>query len=410
MILIWEEIPMIRILFLYSILIFNNAYATDYHGIVHDSLPDTLYESDFSQDLKNILSKLSNNKNVIFLGESDHYFSEKYDYRLKFIRFYLDQGIYNLVDEMGQEDAYWVNEYLNSGNEELLNYLGLYGFRYGKEPRDSKRKFVIASKLYLKELYKLKQKYPKLNYAGFDLDMSPGNFFLRFDRLSTQLNKCSSKLIDLIENSKTDRSIIKTAYSYFKKNEQKIASCLGNMLHIEFSHYLYNFMQSLRFPQMLKEDVMKALAWRERRMFEYADKRHKNSERFIYMGHNGHLMKNGDEFVDLSGNRLWYTIGEYLNRDLKIPNLGIWSIFAKGTHSGHGCPQGGDCYFEAPSETFEANIYKLNSKENLLIKTNSKYFDGSKFLTYENGIDPYKTSFKKETDLIYFIPEISAFP
>ncbi len=410
MVLIWEEIPMIRTFFIYCILILNNVYATDYQAIVRDSLTDILSENEFSLDFKNTLTKLSKKKNIIFLGESDHYFSEKYTYRLKFIRFYLEQGIYNLVDEMGQEDSFWVNEYLKTGNEELLNLLGLYGFRYGNEPKDSKRKFVVASKLYLKELYKLKQKYPKLNYSGFDLDMSPGNFFLRFDRSKEQLNICSSRLVELIEVSKNDRAEIKTAYDYFKINQKKLTKCLGRKLHNEFSHYLYNFMQSLRFPQMLKEDVMKALAWRERRMFEYADKRHNSGDRFIYMGHNGHLMKNGDEFLDLSGNRLWYTIGEYLNRDLKIPNLTIWSIFAKGTHSGHGCPQGGECYFEAPSESFEANIYGLSPKENLLINAKSKYFTGEKILTYENGIDPYKTAFSKETDLIYFIPEISAFP
>ena len=124
------------------------------------------------------LIKSAQEHKIIFIGEADHYYHEKFKYRLKFIEFYLSQGFYNIIAEIGQEDGLMVNAFLNSGDEDYLKKVGLYGFHFGQELQYNQRNLTKELVRYYKALRKLKQKYPKLNYGGYDLDMFPGTFLL----------------------------------------------------------------------------------------------------------------------------------------------------------------------------------------------------------------------------------------
>ena len=165
---------------------------------------DQALSPEITQKLLNSLE----NKSIVYLGESDHYFHEKFLYRLRFIEALAEQGYTNIYAELGYADGVMVNKYLESGDEDYLKQVGLYGFSYGRELKYSNRNFVKEVVNYLRKLRDLKIKYPKLQYHGFDLDMNPGTAYVFFDqylkkrRIKSSGQSRIEKIYTLLERSK----------------------------------------------------------------------------------------------------------------------------------------------------------------------------------------------------------------
>ena len=160
----------------------------------------------------------------VFLGEADHYFHEKYTYRIAFIKELLKLGYYNIYEEMGTASARRANLFLETGNEDYLKQIGLFGFKYGEPLKYRDIVQVKESVRFFKELRKLKKSYPKLKFAGFDLDMRPGTAYLDFDKFSNRS--------DVIKFAKKNKSFSQSLKSY------KI------MFSRRHNHFQYHFMSS----------------------------------------------------------------------------------------------------------------------------------------------------------------------
>jgi erythromycin esterase len=373
-----------------------------------------------NKDESNFLNKGILDKKFVFLGEADHFFEEKYAYRLKFIEFLLSKGYTHILDEMGISDGEMVQRYLETGNEDYLKKVGLYGFKYGQPLAESSRKFVLSSKRYLRKLRKLKQKYPGLIYGGFDLDMYPGTTYLQLDEFFERNKKTYLEKLKVLINVSKKHSgqlqaiTLDTAYKNFLNIKNKLANDLSkkDLIHLEL--ILRNFLRSVELREKFKtgKDIFNVLAWREEQMFKNMIARSEldpEDQKYILLGHNGHLTKTVKDYRDLNGVQQWYAIGSWVNDNYPNQSYAIWSLIGHGEHSGHGCEGGKTCYFSAPKNTLEYELLKIENKNTLLVSTQLESFSNENRIikTLVNGIEILEGPLADQADAIYFIPEVS---
>ncbi|EYF07093.1 erythromycin esterase family protein [Chondromyces apiculatus] len=74
-------------------------------------------------------------KRIVFLGEPDHYIHEKYPYRLAILRRLSRHGFHHLGMEIGTSDGARIDRYLDSGDEQALARVALFGYA-GKSPEE----------------------------------------------------------------------------------------------------------------------------------------------------------------------------------------------------------------------------------------------------------------------------------
>lgn len=75
----------------------------------------------------NSIDKMIVTKRLLFLGEPDHYITEKLQYQYQLIKRYVSKGYHTLAIEMGRSDARRINKYLMTGDEEILKSVALFG-------------------------------------------------------------------------------------------------------------------------------------------------------------------------------------------------------------------------------------------------------------------------------------------
>lgn len=373
-----------------------------------------------NQKEKEFLQPGIKNKKFVFLGEADHFFEEKYTYRLKFIEYLLSQGFTHILDEMGVSDGEMVQKYLETGNEDFLKKVGLYGFKYGQDLSESKRSFVLSSKRYIRKLRVLKKKYPKLIYGGYDLDMMPGTTYLQLDNFFKKYSfSFTKRLEDLINSSKKDEGLqqvksLESSYLEFIKIKPKLLRNIAKKELIHLELILRNFVSSVDLREKFKsdQDMFKVFEWREKQMFKNMISRSKldpKNQKYILMGHNGHLTKTVKDYRDLDGKEQWYAIGSWVHDNYPNQSYAIWSLIGHGEHSGHGCDGGKTCYFSAPETTLEYDLLRFENEKTLLFSTQFKSFTANNKIirTLVNGIEILSGPLSLQADAIYFIPEVS---
>lgn len=388
--------------------------------IQENAIASDIYSASLSQEEKNFLDPKIKDKRFVFLGEPDHYFEEKFSYRLKFIEHLLSQGFTHILDEMGVSDGEMVQNYLETGDEDYLKKLGLYGFKYGQALTESDRNFVRSSKRYLRKLRLLKLKHPKLIYGGFDLDIYPGTAYLQLDDF---FKKYKFAFLNEFENSvNLSKSFsggerlerLRKAYKDFLKVKYRLSRYLEEKELIHFQLILRNFVASVEIRERFstsnysKED----LVWREEQMFKNMLARFQldpAQQKYVLLGHNGHLTKTVDQYLDLNGVQQWYAIGTWINDHFPKQAFGIWSLIGQGEHSGHGCENKETCYFSSPESTLEYELLKIETERSLLFSTQLPSLKNSKELIkfFDSGSVIYQGPLSLQADAIYFIPRVS---
>lgn len=129
---------------------------------------------------------------VVFLGEPDHYVNEKYDYRLVMIRYLIEHGYRFIGMEMGFSDGLRVDQYLQTGEDQVLDTVGVYGNR--EQMRSDRQDlidvfaalevgplldpFALAEREFLRSLRELSVDAGEpLHWFGFDIDVYPGGAY-----------------------------------------------------------------------------------------------------------------------------------------------------------------------------------------------------------------------------------------
>jgi erythromycin esterase-like protein len=403
-----------------SNILISNSYGDAIQWIERNHISEDHTTSELSPKIKESLNTNLKEKRFVFLGEPDHYFEEKYSYRLKFIEHLLTMDYFHILDEMGFQDGRMVNSYLETGDENYLNKIGLYGFKYSSPLFASKSTFVKSAKRYMRKLRELKLRYPKLRYGGFDLDIGPGNAYLLFDHYYLQLSQYSdfNTFYLHLEASKGSPNLddkifnLESAQSELVRVDQKLAKVLNLEDYTLFKNSMRNFLSSFIFQKGFENYSSELFAWREYRMFENMEYIFKSSniknEKIIMLGHNGHLTKVTKDVREVGGEEHWYTIGTWLSE--KFPNevYAIWSLIGKGRHRGHGCPPRKSCDFSSPVNTLEYDLLNINSDKSLYFTVSKKNFSGNDgiYNTYVNGIQVTEGPLAKQVDAIYFIPVV----
>lgn len=359
-------------------------------------------------------------KRFVYLGESDHYFEEKFTYRLKFIEYLLSQGFSHILDELGVSDGEMVQRYLETGDEDYLKQVGLYGFQYGKPLGESKRNFVISSKRYMRKLRSLKLKYPSLVYGGFDLDMVPGTAYLQLDDFFSKYQfPFLENFKELVERSKSfegeeQLKLLKKSYSVFLSLKPKLKIQLGELEFVHFELIFRNFVASIEMRERFlpANYSRKDLDWREKQMFKNMLARFQldpAEQKYVLLGHNGHLTKTVEQYKNLNGVQQWYAIGSWISDRFPDQVYAIWSLIGRGEHSGHGCEERKTCYFSSPRSTLEYKLLGYEAEKTLLFSTQLPRFLQSKKLvkTYVNGIEILEGPLALQADAIYFIPKVN---
>lgn len=379
--------------------------------------------------LQNSLKASLVGKRMVFLGESDHYFHEKFKYRLKFIEQLLDQGFYNIIAELGLADGKMVNKYLETGDEDYLKKVGLYGFNYGHDLKYRKGNFTKELVRYYKKLRKLKEKYPQLTYTGFDLDAYPGTFLLEFEDFKntklyqellrdTDFEEVVNLISDVQKNADNMRvypAVNELIFLLQEALEKTILlptkfTDLPEMKEFVFDFRIFLDSVVFRRKMIKKEYTSENFAWREKRMFQIMTKRFMEDPRdhkYIFLGHNGHLVRTDEPNAKGESYTSWATIGDWITDRNPDEVFAIWSFIGRGEHSGHGCPFGNTCSFEAKKDSLEEDLLKIASSKEIYFRNSSvieKHED--EIFTLDAGTVEAWGKYGSLADAFYFIPVV----
>lgn len=176
-------------------------------------------EDDFSG--LEILSEDIKNKKIIFTGEH-HNLAENHDLKLKFLKYFQKNiGVNYLLEEVGYADAYFLNKYLESGDETILrDYFDIYKNQkyYTKERYNN---FV--------EIYKFNQTLPKdkhIKVVGVDI-ASQANYNYIFDVIKDE-EKLTDELKVLIDELYEFRYYVRGGYKNLLKILNELTEDIDN--------------------------------------------------------------------------------------------------------------------------------------------------------------------------------------
>lgn len=412
----------ILLIFLFIALAEKNYAANDISRKSISYLPSNTGSLPLSFKTKN--SRQLRGKRYFFIGESDHFHEEKYSYRLKFIKFALENGFFKIYSEMGRADAKRMNQYLKTGDESFLDQMRLY---QTKKTSERIQKLEIYDKQLAREFYQLKKIYPELEFFGWDLDM-------RFDRKLTDLKagldlytfdeldpviekidtaskgKSSFKKADLLEEALIEltnlEKLFKSKYSY----EQYLN------LYLDIKVYSASFRYSKRMYKAIKdenaEEIMKTYAYRESMNIEHwqiSSMLHNSSDKFIFLGHNGHLIKNLEDFeYKIHGINWPMSIGDWINRNEPGKAFILWAVNGQGNKEKCRSPK---CpFYELVEGSLEDDLTKISEaySSDLYIDLRDSYFDDIRLMHF-GGNGPVFVRLDKAADAIYFVYETSPF-
>lgn len=151
--------------------------------------------------------------------------------------------------------------------------------------------------------------------------------------------------------------------------------------------------------------------WREYRMFELVKERFAADapeEKYIFLGHNGHLVKTNarnDHDKRYTG---WDVLGAFIHDQYPGDVYAIWNFIGKGRHRGHGCKNKGPCNFDLISGTLEEILYNLSPDQELFF-TNSQVLveHENQIKTVINGKEVAEGKYGSYADAFYFIPVVT---
>ncbi|HJU21890.1 MAG TPA: erythromycin esterase family protein, partial [Casimicrobiaceae bacterium] len=155
---------------------------------------------DAGEALARLDGKLAD-RQVVLVGEPDHFIHEKYAYRLSIIRHLFARGFRLVGMEMGRSDAQRIDRYIETGDERWLDRVALYGYRGDlRTDRKPPAKSMFAARNQVAvDAYRAEERRfahalrvisesrpastPRLRFFGYDVDMLPGGGYADLDEL-----------------------------------------------------------------------------------------------------------------------------------------------------------------------------------------------------------------------------------
>jgi hypothetical protein len=381
------------------------------------------------------LDALFADKRFVFLGESDHYIDEKYEFQLQFIAELYKRGWrYVSTEGFGRSDSFRIDHFLETGRDlyrirELRYFPVLCACRLFPLLRPltiphferwQRRLWQIS------QIRALGQVNDRLHCVAFDLDFAPGG---AFDDVRQRLEPYIKKhppiqefldsFLSLRKESPGERLIRLDALTQ-KLDERKtpIEILLPSETYAEIYSDIVIYRESIRFLLKWGKEGREKYIKRERVMMDQFDDvlmKLNPDEKVILMGHCMHLSKKSGSVGKLYSGYFvptWPSIGEHIANRFPDSVCSIWLMYDHGTNLKNRA-RGVDRFalgrIESSPECVEHLLARVPHK-NFLIPIDGKgkeYLDKDRRIRVHGSI-PARANLAKQVDAIYFVREATA--
>jgi erythromycin esterase-like protein len=375
------------------------------------------------------LAALFTGKQVVFLGEPDHYVHEKYAYRLLFIRSLFAHGFRWIGMEMGRSDAARIDHYLESGDEAWLDKVALYGYagdlRPERTPDDSGDvlpEFRSEERQFLRALRALSQARPagtdRLHFVGYDLDVVPGG---GYQDIATLLAPYGSEPVvatvlaqvqrvtgetpnaELGRLSRVQQLLVQQHDDLLRVMPAGVVAELGNMLDCLGASL--RFVEASASPD--RSAQLAAYAYRERYMFKYVDEvlPREAYRGLILLGHDAHLIRDEAQLEMVPGypQVTWPRLGTHLAAKLGARLLVVWMLYDHGEHFAQKC-RAVSCPFDATTSELGHALASLGPR--FALATNDPYL--AQWQTLLFNAEPVRVRLALAADLLVYVRIVHA--
>lgn len=383
-------------------------------------------------------------KRIVYLGVSDHWVREKYDYRLMLIHYLFGKGYRYIGMEMNYSDGERIDRYLATGDETHLQKVALYGYTGGRrDDRDDKpagfpgmenpsfrEAFLSEERRFLAQLRKMNESLDKgqsrLHWFGFDVGLFPS---VGYEEAETILSAHSQDpvvreatgLLKRVpgETRLQEAGRLEELAGYIAGRSQRMEELLGESGFKRLSLTVKNLADTYRFCDAAKEGPrtmkwLQGLHEREADMIWLMDEILEDlpaGAKVILVGHNLHLSKNSEEItlgpVGSPAPALWKSVGTHLAERFPGEIYSIWMLY---DHGRHGTVLSAAGVEDLPSNpaTVEHLMAEVGSMYMLQLSPDGRQgpFRGRKNNFLQNG-SIASGALSAQADAVFFVREVS---
>lgn len=323
------------------------------------------------------LDRALEGKRIVYLGVSDHWVNQKYDYRLLLINHLFNRGWRRIGMEMDYRDGERIDRYLETGDPAHLTRVALYGYRGGwREDRDDgpegfpgihvprfRRAFLHQERAFLGQLRSLNESLPsgspRLTWFGFDVGLFPcvayeDAYGILAHHEDEQIIREVQRRLSRVEGeSRTEEAQrVEDILRFMETKFSSLARILGEDQAKNLARILRHKVDCLLFSDAAKEGPRTAnwyhgLVRREQRMVWLMEEILADlpaDEKIILMGHNLHLSKASESIrlgpIGSSAPTMWSSIGTHLERRFPGEIYSVWMMYDHGRHGSILSPEG----------------------------------------------------------------------
>jgi len=413
-------------------------------------------EEPLSEEARRTLERMLEHKRFLFLGEPDHFFVEKYAFRLTFVRHLFAEGWRYVAMEHGRTVGWQADQFLRTGD---VSYLHTH-LDPPANPSDvaahGKMLEFVADHEYSafpEQLRKISASraddQSRLRYVGFDLDLGaplasirPIKALLGDQRHSTSIQE-TLHLLDGLTELSIDQQLaqIEAIQQNLTAQTDTIVEALGQETFEKLQAWLYCLHDNIKAEKRprMRCDPRGHRRWRaerERLMMRYLDRTiagFNAGEKVMLMGHNGHFSKDATQLFarpQLSlfwGVRSWFralayclwarfhqgplnmhegSVGMHLHQHFPGEVLAIWTLYGRGQLMG----RDGPLDVRVHDDTIESLLAQVGDR--FLLPLDNVDPDARAILTQANfrwaGGGYASADLTAQVDAIYFIAHVTA--
>ncbi len=390
------------------------------------------------------LDKALEGKRIVYLGVSDHWVNQKYDYRLMLIDYLFTKGWRRIGMEMDFCDGKRIDCYLETGDPSHLERVALYGYKGGwREDRDDtpegfpgmqvpefQKAFLDQEYTFLERLRSLNESLrngsPRLSWFGFDVGLFPcvgcedanGVLACHADKPVVQEIQRRMALVEG-ESRAEEAQRLDDLLGFIETNSSSLTRILGENRAKDLVRTLRHEVGCLLFSDAAKEGPrtakwLQGLIRREQRMVWLIEQILADlpaDEKIILMGHNLHLNKNSEAIkfgpTGSPAPSMWISIGTHLEKRFPGEVYAVWMMYDHGRHGSVLSPEG---VAEVPSNPI--------CVEHLLSEVGASFFlplnsgeEGELFLHEEQNFlqngSVASGVIARQADALFFVREVT---
>ncbi|MGL6104724.1 hypothetical protein [Romboutsia sp.] len=331
-----------------------------------------------SFDGLDILSQDIKDKKIILTGE-EHNLSDNHIMSLKLIKYFQKEvGVNYLLEEMGTADAYFLNKYLESGNEDILKeYFNIY-----------KNQKLYTEERYNEyvEIYKFNKTLPidkRIKIVGTDIESKATYYYLidtikNEDMLTDELKTLINELKEFDYYTKISYRNILNTLEELKKDVDSNEDKYKSIFKEDFNEFKFVIKNMIDFSNVCaSEDNYTNL--RDKYIYENFKIIDSNLKDAVYFGQWGgaHIFQE-TVYNNINQSYMDY-FASLLNKDEKykgkILSINYAYYFEKSTFDHNGYSVNEDLFKEYINLKSKATIFRLNSRKSPFKEKSINPFD-----------------------------------